>query len=158
MAITWSKVNHPQLVWGLVGSWEITALHFFSFFCFKHPFFGMCSSSFCSDHLQCGMNCVQVLTCFYFEAESSWQKKLTCFYLKFQLHLVDLLFPGFFDIILGWTTCFYCKTILYNTVKYWDIPFDIQDFSNPELWVEVQAVFVNVVWKFWCIKPLTFEK
>lgn len=45
-----------------------------------------------------------------------------------------------------------------NTVKYWGIPFDIQDFSNPELWVEVQAVFVNVIWKFWCIKPLTFEK
>lgn len=44
-----------------------------------------------------------------------------------------LVVSGFFDIILGWTTCFYCKTILYNTVKYWGIPFDIQDFSNPEL-------------------------
>lgn len=63
------------------------------------------------------------------------EEKLTRFYLKFQLHLVDLF--GVFNIILGWTTCFYCHTMQYNTVQYWCIPFDIQDFSNPELYVEV---------------------
>lgn len=45
---------------------------------------------------------------------------------------MDLLF-GVFNIILGWTVCFYCQTMQYNTVQYQGIAFDIQDFSNPEL-------------------------
>lgn len=46
---------------------------------------------------------------------------------------IGLVVWGFFNIILGWTTCFYCKTIQCNTVQYQGIPFDAQDFSNPEL-------------------------
>lgn len=120
----------------VTGWWlAVTVPQFSSSFCFRHPFMEHSLVLSCSADLQCSMNYMQTYFLLFGSRKVTSEKANTIlskhpatpggFVLFFCLFVCVCVL--FLLIILDWTTCFKCKTILYNTIilmySFWHLGF-----------------------------------